>query len=100
MYVNLIPFVLITYMVVFFWVDVLNVFFFPNFFVIFGTNTLRNFLEKNSTYFAIFWGEQFTKKNLYQKKYINMYINKKTLVVVVVVVILGFRRIPMEGELG
>jgi len=29
-----------------------------------------------------------------------MYINKKTLVVVVVVVILGFRRIPMEGELG
>jgi hypothetical protein len=51
--------------------------FFPRIFkIIFGTKTLGKFLEKNSTNFAIFW-EEFHQKNLYQKIYINMDINKK-----------------------
>lgn len=57
---------------------------------------MGKFLEKISTNFAIFGG-RIHQTFLYQKNYINMYINKKTLVVVVVVVIMGFRRIPM-GE--
>jgi hypothetical protein len=75
-------------------------FFFPEFFCHFWDKHIAKFFGKKFNLFCNFLGEQFTKKNLYQKKYINMYINKKTLVVVVVVVILGFRRIPMEGELG
>jgi hypothetical protein len=42
-----------------------------------------------------FFGGTIHQENLYQKKNINMYINKKTLVVVVVV-ILGFRRIGLD----
>jgi len=81
-------------MVVFFWVDVAN-FFSQIVFVIFGTNTLGKFLEKNSTNFAMFLG-RIHQTFLYQKNYISMYIFKKT-IVVVVVVIMGFGRIPM-GE--
>ncbi len=69
MYVNLIPFILLHGC--FFLGGCGQWFFSPIIFVIFGTNTLGKFLEKNSTNFAIFLGR------IHQKNNINMYIYKK-----------------------
>jgi hypothetical protein len=77
-------------MVVFFWVDVVNGFF-PRLFLSFlGQTHWESFWKKIQLILQFFW-EEFIKKIIL----ICIFI-KKTLVVVVVV-IMGFRRIPL-GE--
>jgi hypothetical protein len=80
-------------MVVFFWVDVVNVFF-PEFLKSFlGQKHWESFWKKFQLILQFFW-EEFTKLFDTKKIILICKLIKKTLVVVV---IMGFRRIPM-GE--